>query len=64
MLARRAETLRDAYRDRLAALRGTVAQACRRQDWTFASHRTDRPPQGALLAAYAAISAHRPFEMR
>lgn len=64
MLARRAETLREAYRDRLASLRTAVAQACRRQDWTFASHRTDRPPQGALLAAYAALSAHRPFEMR
>jgi uncharacterized protein (DUF58 family) len=64
MLARRAETLRGAYRDRLSALRTEVAQACRRQDWTFASHRTDRPPQGALLAAYAALSAHRPFEMR
>ena len=64
MLARRAETLRDAYRDRLAALRTEVARACRRQDWTFASHRTDRPAQGALLAAYAALSAHRPFEMR
>lgn len=64
MLARRAETMRDAYRDRLSALRTELAQACRRQDWTFASHRTDRPPQGALLAAYAALSAHRPFEMR
>jgi uncharacterized protein (DUF58 family) len=64
MLARRAENLRDAYRDRLAALRSEVAQACRRQDWTFATHRTDKPAQGALLAAYAALSAHRPFEMR
>lgn len=64
MLARRAETLRDAYRDRLAALRTEVSRACRRQDWTFASHRTDRPAQGALLAAYAALSQHRPFEMR
>jgi uncharacterized protein (DUF58 family) len=64
MLARRAETLRTAYQDRLTGLRSAVAQACRRQDWTFASHRTDRPAQGALLAAYAAISAHRPFEMR
>ncbi|MCE9524107.1 MAG: DUF58 domain-containing protein [Alphaproteobacteria bacterium] len=64
MLARRAESLRDAYRGRLAGLRTELSQACRRQDWTFAGHRTDRPPQGALLAAYAAISAHRPFEMR
>ena len=64
MLARRAETLRDAYNNRLNGLRTEVAQACRRQDWTFASHRTDRPAQGALLAAYAALSAHRPYEMR
>ena len=64
MLARRVENLRDEYRDRLAALRNDVAQACRRQDWTFATHRTDKPAQGALLAAYAALSAHRPFEMR
>ena len=64
MLARRAETLRGAYLERLTALRTEVAQACRRQDWTFASHRTDRPAQGALLAAYAALSTHRPFEMR
>jgi uncharacterized protein (DUF58 family) len=64
MLARRAETLRDAYLNRLTGLRTEVAQACRRQDWTFASHRTDRPAQGALLAAYAAISSYRPFEIR
>lgn len=64
MLARRAETLRGAYRDRLDALRTSLAQACRRQDWTFATHRTDNPAQGALLAAYAALSAHRPFELR
>jgi uncharacterized protein (DUF58 family) len=64
MLARRAETLRVAYRDRLDGLRTGLAQACRRQDWTFASHRTDRPAQAALLAAYAALTAHRPIEMR
>ncbi len=64
MLARRAETLRDAYRDRLQSLRSELGQACRRQDWTFATHRTDRPAQSALLAAYAALAAHRPFEMR
>lgn len=64
MLARRAETLRDAYRDRLQGLRSELGQACRRQDWTFATHRTDRPAQSALLAAYAALAAHRPFEMR
>ena len=59
MLARRAEALKGAYRDRLKALQMTLAQACRRQDWTFAMHRTDRPPQGALLAAYEALSSQR-----
>lgn len=63
MVARRAETMREGYRTRLAHLRDSLAQAARRQNWTFASHRTDRPPQGALLAAYAALTAHKPFAM-
>jgi uncharacterized protein (DUF58 family) len=63
MVARRAETMREGYRNRLANLRDSLAQAARRQNWTFASHRTDRAPQGALLAAYAAITAHKPFAM-
>jgi uncharacterized protein (DUF58 family) len=63
MVARRAETMREGYRNRLASLRDSLAQATRRQNWTFASHRTDRPPQGALLAAYAALTAHKPFAM-
>lgn len=64
MLARRAETLKDAYRDRLRGLQSALAQACHRQDWTFTTHRTDRPAQGALLAAYAALSVARPLDMR
>jgi uncharacterized protein (DUF58 family) len=64
MLARRAESLREGYRHRLEGLRSSLGQACRRQNWTFALHRTDHPPQGALLAAYAALTAHRPFAMR
>jgi uncharacterized protein (DUF58 family) len=64
MVARRAETMREGYRNRLASLRDSLAQATRRQNWTFASHRTDRPPQGALLAAYAALTAHKPFAMK
>lgn len=64
MLARRAETLKDAYRDRLRGLQAALAQACHRQDWTFTTHRTDRPAQGALLAAYAALAVARPLDMR
>lgn len=63
MVARRAETMREGYRLRLAGLRDSLSQATRRQNWTFATHRTDRPPQGALLAAYAALTAHKPFGM-
>jgi len=63
MVARRAETMREGYRQRLASLRDSLSQATRRQNWTFASHRSDRPPQGALLAAYAALTAHKPFAM-
>lgn len=59
MLARRAETLKGAYRDRLKGLQETLSRACVRQDWTFATHRTDKPPQGALLAAYEALSSQR-----
>jgi len=64
MVARRAETMREGYRNRLASLRDSLSQATRRQNWTFACHRTDRPPQGALLAAYAALTAHKPFAMK
>jgi uncharacterized protein (DUF58 family) len=63
MLARRAEALKGAYRDRLTGLQMTLSQACRHQDWTFATHRTDRPPQGALLAAYEALSSQRTIGM-
>lgn len=61
LIARRAETMRDQYKAKLAALRVTLSQYCRRQNWTFATHRTDRAPQTALLALYAAMSAHRPM---
>jgi uncharacterized protein (DUF58 family) len=63
LLARRAESLKGAYRDRLKALQETLSRACLRQDWTFATHRTDRPPQGALLAAYEALSSPRTIGM-
>jgi uncharacterized protein (DUF58 family) len=59
MLARRAEALKGAYRDRLKGLQEILSRACVRQDWTFATHRTDRPPQGALLAAYEALTSQR-----
>jgi uncharacterized protein (DUF58 family) len=61
MIAGRAETLRDAYRRKLAEQRQEIAGQCRRRNWTFATHRTDRPAQAALLALYAAMTAHQPM---
>lgn len=55
----RAESLRDAYRAKLAAHRAALAAAAARLGWTFATHRTDRPAQGALLALYAALAGAR-----
>ncbi len=44
-----AAALRDTYLTKLAAHRDRIAEACRRQGWTFAIHRTDRPATEALL---------------
>ena len=41
--------LRDTYLAKLAAHRDRIGSACRRQGWTFAVHRTDRPATEALL---------------
>lgn len=54
----RAETLREAYLNRLAARREAVQGLARAVGWTAAFHRTDRPPQTALLALYAALSGN------
>ncbi|MFQ5564039.1 MAG: DUF58 domain-containing protein, partial [Parvularculaceae bacterium] len=47
------------YRARFQAHRSALSDAARRLGWTFVSHRTDRPPQTALLALYAALGEHR-----
>ena len=44
-----AAALRDTYLAKLAAHRDRIASACRRQGWTFAVHRTDRPATETLL---------------
>lgn len=44
-----------AYRARFEAHRGMLADIATRLGWTFIAHRTDRPPQAALLALYAAL---------
>ena len=54
----RAETLRGAYLNRLAARREAVSAMARSAGWTAAFHRTDRPPQTALLALYNALAVN------
>ncbi len=56
----RVESLRDDYHARLRMRHGALAAMARTAGWTFASHRTDRPPQTALLSLFAALSGERP----
>jgi uncharacterized protein (DUF58 family) len=46
----RVETLRDAYRQRLADHRGRIEEAVRRIGWSFLVHHTDRPAAEPLLS--------------
>ncbi|MGI4976369.1 MAG: DUF58 domain-containing protein [Janthinobacterium lividum] len=57
VLVPRTENLRDAYADALAAQQAGLAAICRAAGFGFSTHRTDTPPERALLALYAALSA-------
>jgi uncharacterized protein (DUF58 family) len=52
----RAEQYRQDYHARLAALRDRLSLLCRRLDWTFLIHRTDRPASHPLLALHARLA--------
>ncbi|ABS63847.1 protein of unknown function DUF58 [Parvibaculum lavamentivorans DS-1] len=52
----RAQNLREAYHQRLEIHRNRIIETARRINFTFATHRTDRVPQTALLALYGALS--------
>ena len=56
---RRVETVRTAYGARLAAQRDGLQRLARPANWTVHMHRTDRPPQTALIALYGAIGGVR-----
>ncbi|GGH28754.1 hypothetical protein GCM10007036_38170 [Alsobacter metallidurans] len=43
-------------RERMAAHRDAIREACARRGWTFAVHRTDRPASEALLSLAARIA--------
>ncbi len=56
----RAEGVAADYRARFQAHRETVALIARNLGWNYTAHRTDRSPQGALVALYADLSGgHR-----
>jgi uncharacterized protein (DUF58 family) len=55
MLAPRAEALREKYQAKLADHRATLAAAARSWGWGFDVHRTDTPPEPALLALHQAL---------
>jgi len=56
VLVPRVEAVRDAYRERLKAHQEGLAALARAAGWSFAVHRTDRPPQAALLGLWGALS--------
>jgi uncharacterized protein (DUF58 family) len=55
----RVETVRADYGVRFRRHRGGLAEIARAVGWTLGYHRTDHPPNLALLALHAALSADR-----
>jgi uncharacterized protein (DUF58 family) len=47
------------YRAKFAAHRDALCAIAQKNGWTFIAHRTDRPPQTALLALFAALADMR-----
>jgi uncharacterized protein (DUF58 family) len=56
ILISRVESVREAYIERLTRHRAALAAIARATQWSFATHRTDRPPHAALLALYTALA--------
>jgi len=52
----RAESWRQAYRDRLEAHRAEIRDMARRAGWTYVLHHTDRPPAEPLLVLHSSLS--------
>jgi uncharacterized protein (DUF58 family) len=56
LLVPRVDAIRTAYHERLQAQRDGLAALARGVGWSFATHRTDRPPQTALLSLWGALA--------
>lgn len=59
-LLRRADLVRGAYADRLAAHRAGLEALARVSGWTFTRHVTDSTTESALLSLYVALSRSAP----
>jgi uncharacterized protein (DUF58 family) len=59
VLIHRAELIRDAYAERMAAHRAGLAAIAAEIGWSCATHRSDQPPQIALLALHARLAGPR-----
>ncbi len=55
LIVPRVDSIRRAYQDRLTKHREGLAALARAAGWTFAAHRTDNPPQAALLGLWGAL---------
>jgi uncharacterized protein (DUF58 family) len=55
-------TLASAYKDKFAAHRSALGAVAQKNGWTFLAHRTDRPPQTALLALFTALGDLRAWK--
>ncbi|MCW5744988.1 MAG: DUF58 domain-containing protein [Alphaproteobacteria bacterium] len=53
---RKVEAVRDAYHARLIAQKEGLARITQSVGWTWRPHRTDRPPETALLSLYMAMA--------
>lgn len=56
VVVRRVEQARGEYVDRVEAQKEGLRQIARRLGWTYMCHRTDKPPQTALLALFTTLS--------
>ena len=59
-LVGRAETLRQAYRERLQQHRAGLQGICDSCGWSFGLHRTDHSPESALMALFVRLGQRSP----
>ena len=52
----RVEAVREVYAERLARHRAALSALAQSAGWTFATHRTDQPPETALLALHQMLA--------